>query len=177
MNVIANTNMPLYITNILGYGKKYVGYLTAFSALIEVPCMVILATLAIKKVNHKFIIGCGIISGCMFFLLAGSCSNIRIIIFVYIFKSIFNAVYKGIGIAFFQKMIPENCGISTTLFTNTTRVGAIVGGGIVGSYGSYKENFFAIAIIFGIFSLILYFVGESVSEHKFAKKNIQGGEL
>lgn len=156
MNVIANTNIPLYITKVLGYSNKYVGFLTAFSALMEIPCMLFLAYLSFKKIRVEYIIFYGISSGIIFFLLLKEVNSMHMIMLVFIFKAIFNAVYKGIGISFFQKMIPQNCGISTTLFTNTTRMGAIVGGIIIGSIGGYRNDFFFVAMTLGIISFLLY---------------------
>lgn len=156
MNVIANTNLPLYITKILGYSNKYVGFLTALSSLMEIPCMLFLAYLAFKKIRMEYIIFYGISSGIIFFLLLKEVNSMYMIMLIFVFKAIFNAVYKGIGISFFQKMIPQNCGISTTLFTNTTRMGSIVGGIIIGSIGGYKNNFFFVSMVMGIISFLLY---------------------
>lgn len=165
INVISNTNMPLYITDVLGYNNKYVGFLTGFSALMEIPCMMFLAYLSLKKVKTDYMVFCGILSGIIFFMSLRNISNIYMIAFVFIFKSIFSAVYKGIGITFFQKMIPQNCGISTTLFTNTTRMGAIVGGFIVGSIGGYKKDFFVVSTAMGTISFILYLLGCKMEKH------------
>lgn len=170
MNVIANSNIPLYITNILGYSNKYVGLLTALSALIEIPCMLFLAYLSFKGIRMEYIIFYGISSGIIFFLLLKQFNSIYMIMVVFIFKAIFNAIYKGIGISFFQKMIPQNCGISTTLFTNTTRMGSIVGGFVIGSIGGYQNDFFDVAAAMGIGSFLLYIW--AYKSEKLAKEKI-----
>lgn len=175
INVISNTNIPLYITDVLGYSSKYVGFLTGFSALVEIPCMIFLAYLSLKKIKIEYMVYCGIISSMIFFVMLKNVFSIHLIIFMFIFKSIFNAVYKGIGITFFQKMIPQNCGISTTLFTNTTRMGAIVGGVVVGSFGGYKKNFFLVAATMGAISFLLYLLGCKMEKHYNAKCS-KGGE-
>ena len=69
---------------------------------------------------------------------------------------VLNAVYigilAGIGMLYFQDLMPGQAGAATTLYTNTTRVGWIIAGslaGVVAEIWSYHAVFW-IALVMGI---------------------------
>lgn len=158
VNNIANINFPLYMINILKFDTKYVGFATAISATLEIPCMLFFAFCQKKNTYTGKFIPIGIFSCILFFLLEHIIQNVYIFITVYSLKAFFNATYKGLGIPYFQNLLPANqTGFSTTLFTNTTRVGSLLGGVIIGSIGGYKNDFFSISILLCIFSFMIYF--------------------
>ncbi len=155
INTVLNTSVPLYVTENLHYGNAYIGIISSFAAFAEIPFMIILASLSIKF-PIKHLINAGIITCLCFLILLLYVNNIYLIIFIHILKAVFVSAYMGIGIAFFQDMMPNRYGTSTTLYTNTTRLGTILGGMVISMFSVSYPQIFIILIIICVLSLIVF---------------------
>jgi SET family sugar efflux transporter-like MFS transporter len=155
INAVLNTNLPLYITETLGYKISYIGIIASFSAFIEIPIMLLFGSLS-KKIDTSNLIAIGIFCGLIFLIFLSIVRNIYLIIILHILKSIFISAYMGIGILFFQNMIPRRYGISTTLFMNTNRVGTMCSGVITSFIGIHYSKTFIILICICICSLLVF---------------------
>jgi SET family sugar efflux transporter-like MFS transporter len=66
-------------------------------------------------------------------------------------NAIYIGILAGIGMLYFQDLMPGQAGAATTLYTNTTRVGWIIAGslaGVVAEFWSYHAVFwFALVMI------------------------------
>lgn len=155
INTVLNTSVPLYVTENLHYGNAYIGIISSFAAFAEIPFMIILASLSIKF-PIKHLINAGIITCLCFLILLLYVNNIYLIIFIHILKAVFVSAYMGIGIAFFQDMMPNRYGTSTTLYTNTTRLGTILGGMVISMFSVSYSQIFIILIIICVLSLIVF---------------------
>ena len=61
-------------------------------------------------------------------------------------SAVFTSVLAGIGMLYFQDLMPGQAGTATTLFTNTIRVGWIIAGAIAGAVAeiwNYHAVFYA----------------------------------
>jgi MFS transporter, SET family, sugar efflux transporter len=164
INTVLNTSVPLYVTENLHYGNAYIGIISSFAAFAEIPFMIILASLSIKF-PIKHLINAGIITCLCFLILLLYVNNIYLIIFIHILKAVFVSAYMGIGIAFFQDMMPNRYGTSTTLYTNTTRLGTILGGMVISMFSVSYPQIFVILIIICVLSLIVFnFADEGYKE-------------
>lgn len=164
INTVLNTSVPLYVTENLHYGNAYIGIISSFAAFAEIPFMIILASLSIKF-PIKHLINAGIITCLCFLILLLYVNNIYLIIFIHILKAVFVSAYMGIGIAFFQDMMPNRYGTSTTLYTNTTRLGTILGGMVISMFSVSYSQIFIILIIICVLSLIVFnFADEGYKE-------------
>ncbi len=155
INTVINTNLPLYVTETLGHANEYVGVIMSVSALLEIPLMLLLATLS-TRFNVNYLIGGGILSIIVFLALIPFTRSIHIIVAMQLLKAFFCASFMGLGISFFQAMIPKQYGLSTVLFTNTTRVGTIVAGGITAVSGNRYSDAFFVLLVTGLLSLLLF---------------------
>lgn len=155
INTVLNTDVPLYITKVLHCPNIYIGYLSSFSAITEIPITIVLAMMSMKMDVRK-LINIGILSGIVFLILLTQASNIYIVIGIHIIKSVFVSAFMSLGMAFFQNMIPEKYGISTVLYTNTTRAGNILGGMIMSLIGESFTYVFIVLLCICMFSLLLF---------------------
>jgi SET family sugar efflux transporter-like MFS transporter len=155
VNTVLNTNIPLYITETLGYSNVYVGIITSFSAFVELPSILILASLSLKIDDGKLIMA-GILFGIIFLLLLCFITEIYLIILLHILKSVFVAAYMSLGISFFQNMVPTHYGVSTVLFMNTTRVGSIFSGVVIGLIGNKYIMMFILLIVICLISVFTF---------------------
>lgn len=148
-------NMPLYVTRYLGEDEKYVGHLASLCAGLEVPFMIILGMIA-SKVQTRTLLAYAAISGSLFFLSIGIFESVAMMLIGQIFLAAFLAVLLGIGISYFQDILPRFPGYASTLFANAMVVGQLLGnllGGAMSHWIGLGNVFYASAL-----SLICGFV-------------------
>lgn len=155
INSMVSNVFPIYITDTLGNSNSYVGIISSFTAFIEIPLMIICAILA-KKIPIKKLLNVGFISCLVFLILFANLKSIKLIVLSYFFIAVFNATSIGLGIAFFQNMIPKKPGLSTTLFMNTSSFGKILSGGIISVLGGKYSYIFGLLIIVIVCCIILF---------------------
>lgn len=109
-------NMPLYITRELGLEEKLAGLLMGTAAALEIPFM-LLAVLA----------GVGFYGGLV------TLSSQHALIALQLLNAIFIGIVAGIGMSYFQDLMPGRAGVATTLFSNSIRTGSIMAGAIAGT--------------------------------------------
>lgn len=146
INSVLNTNIPLYITEILGFENKYVGWISSLNAIMEIPVTMFFLYISQKKDIRK-LISFGMVNGIIFIFLLMIVKNIFFIMGIYVIKAIFVSIFMSLGIAFFQDMIPKKYGVSTILYTNTTRVGNMVSGALIGFFTDNYIQLFLVLII------------------------------
>lgn len=148
-SVISNI-FPVYITSELNYSNKIVGFISSYSALVEIPIMLLL-TYIVSKISLQKVMYVGLISGIIFIICFMNASQEWVIILSYTFNAIFYSITIGLGMAYFQSCVRNLPGIATTLFINTSSVGKIVAGNLVGILGnSYTIIFTVILVVLGV---------------------------
>ncbi|MEZ6964265.1 MFS transporter [Aeromonas sp. S9(2024)] len=110
-------NMPLYITRELGLDEKLAGILMGTAAALEIPFMLLLAVMA----------------GVAFYGGLVTLSSQYALIALQLFNAIFIGIVAGIGMSYFQDLMPGRAGVATTLFANSIRTGSIMAGAIAGT--------------------------------------------
>ncbi|HEI2693692.1 TPA: sugar efflux transporter SetB [Escherichia coli] len=129
-------NMPLFIINELHLPEKLAGVMMGTAAGLEIPTMLIAGYFA-KRLGKRFLMRVAAVGGVCFYagmLMAHS-----------------PGILGGIGMLYFQDLMPGQAGSATTLYTNTSRVGWIIAGsvaGIVAEIWNYHAVFwFAMVMI------------------------------
>ncbi|MNJ68164.1 Sugar efflux transporter C [compost metagenome] len=72
------------------------------------------------------------------------------IVAIQIFSALFIAIVLGIGMTFFQDLVPKMIGTATTLYNNANILGSMGGGllaGVIGEYYEIKTVILAAAIL------------------------------
>ncbi|MBI5973995.1 sugar efflux transporter [Staphylococcus canis] len=152
-------NMPLYVTKYLGEEEKYVGHLASLCAGLEVPFMIILGMIA-SKVETRTLLACAAISGSLFFGSIGIFESVGMMLIGQLFLAAFLAVLLGIGISYFQDILPQFPGYASTLFANAMVSGQFLGnllGGAMSDWIGLGNVFYvsALSLLCG-FILILF---------------------
>ncbi|EHI1433599.1 sugar efflux transporter SetB, partial [Shigella flexneri] len=139
-------NMPLFIINELHLPEKLAGVMMGTAAGLEIPTMLIAGYFA-KRLGKRFLMRVAAVGGvCL--LMAHSPA---ILLGLQLLNAIFIGILGGIGMLYFQDLMPGQAGSATTLYTNTSRVGWIIAGsvaGIVAEIWNYHAVFwFAMVMI------------------------------
>lgn len=160
-------NMPLFVTDYLKEQEGYVGTLASLCAGLEVPFMVILGILSAKFATCTLLI-IGAISGGAFYFSIGVFENIYMMMVGQIFLALFLAILLGLGISYFQDILPDFPGYASTLFANAMVIGQLLGnllGGAMSHWVGLENVFFvsATSIFLGMI-LILFTKDQKFTE-------------
>lgn len=124
-------NMPLYLLQDLNLSEKLVGLMMGVAAGLEIPVMIIAGYYAQRFGKHRLML-VAIIAGLFFYMALFYFTASWILLALQLLNAIFIGILAGIGMLYFQDLMPGQAGAATTLFTNTVRVGWIISGSLAG---------------------------------------------
>ena len=143
-------NMPLFIINELHLPEKLAGVMRGTAAGLEIPTMLIAGYFA-KRLGKRFLMRVAAVGGVCFYAGMLMAHSPVILLGLQLLNAIFIGILGGIGMLYFQDLMPGQAGSATTLYTNTSRVGWIIAGsvaGIVAEIWNYHAVFwFAMVMI------------------------------
>ncbi|EOL8421990.1 sugar efflux transporter SetB [Escherichia coli] len=143
-------NMPLFIINELHLPEKLAGVMMGTAAGLEIPTMLIAGYFA-KRLGKRFLMRVAAVGGVCFYAGMLMAHSPVILLGLQLLNAIFIGILGGIGMLYFQDLMPGQAGSATTLYTNTSRVGWIIAGsvaGIVAEIWNYHTVFwFAMVMI------------------------------
>ncbi|EJF30129.1 MULTISPECIES: sugar efflux transporter SetB [Enterobacteriaceae] len=148
-------NMPLYIINELHLPEKLAGIMMGTAAGLEIPTMLIAGYYA-KRFGKRFLMRFAVAAGLLFYVGMITLTNEYMLLGLQLLNAIFIGILAGIGMIYFQDLMPGQAGAATTLYTNTTRVGWIIAGslaGVVAEIWNYHSVFF---IALGMIAVSIY---------------------
>ena len=143
-------NMPLFIINELQLPEKLAGVMMGTAAGLEIPTMLIAGYYA-KRFGKRFLMRIAVVAGLIFYAGMLTVHTPVLLLALQLLNAIYIGILAGIGMLYFQDLMPGQAGAATTLYTNTTRVGWIIAGslaGVVAEFWSYHAVFwFALVMI------------------------------
>ncbi|UUJ94553.1 sugar efflux transporter SetB [Escherichia coli] len=143
-------NMPLFIINELHLPEKLAGVMMGTAAGLEIPTMLIAGYFA-KRLGKRFLMRVAAVGGVCFYAGMLMAHSPVILLGLQLLNAIFIGILGGIGMLYFQDLMPGQADSATTLYTNTSRVGWIIAGsvaGIVAEIWNYHAVFwFAMVMI------------------------------
>lgn len=143
-------NMPLFIINELHLPEKLAGVMMGTAAGLEIPTMLIAGYFA-KRLGKRYLMRVAAVGGVCFYAGMLMAHSPVILLGLQLLNAIFIGILGGIGMLYFQDLMPGQAGSATTLYTNTSRVGWIIAGsvaGIVAEIWNYHAVFwFAMVMI------------------------------
>ena len=152
-------NMPLFVTEYLKEREGYVGTLASLCAGLEVPFMVILGILA-SKLSTRTLLILGAISGGLFYFSIGIFENIYMMMIGQVFLAFYLAILLGLGISYFQDILPDFPGYASTLFANAMVIGQLCGnllGGVMSHWVGLENVFYVSALSIFIGMILIWF--------------------
>lgn len=153
-------NMPLFIIDELHLTDKLAGEMIGIAAGLEIPMMLI-AGYYMKRIGKRLLMIIAIVSGMCFYASVLMATTPAIELELQILNAIFLGILCGIGMLYFQDLMPEKIGSATTLYANTSRVGWIIAGsvdGIMVEIWSYHALFWLAIGMLGIAMICLLFI-------------------
>jgi len=156
VNAINGINTPLFIVNELKGTHADVGLVVSISAGLEIPIMLVLGALGKKISNHTLLI-----SGCfiaiIYYIILSVSTNSWQLIVAQLFQATFVAIVMGNGLSYFTDLLPNSPGMSTTIYSNGSTIGRLVGnlvGGIIAQFAGFR-NVYMVCILIIILSLFI----------------------
>ncbi len=130
-NTMYIIDMPLYITKDLGFPENMAGLLMGTAAGLEIPAMLI-AGYYVRHFGKRNMMLLAVLSGVLFYFGLTLFNGRTALIALQLLNAIFIGIAAGIGMLYFQDLMPGRPGAATTLFTNSISTGVILAGVLQG---------------------------------------------
>jgi SET family sugar efflux transporter-like MFS transporter len=168
VNAMNLVNTPLFIVNELQGTHTDVGLVVGICAGLEIPIMLVLGAFGRRISNHTLLMIGSIIAVIYFFILSVSNDPMQLII-AQLLQATFVAIVMGNGLSYFTNMLPDSPGEATTLYTNASTIGRLIGtlgSGIIAQFIGFRSVYW-VCLVIVILSLVLLWrtrshVGEEV---------------
>lgn len=151
-NTMYIIDMPLWISAELGLSDKLAGVLMGTAAGLEIPAM-ILAGFYVKRFGKRRMMITAVAAGVLFYVGLIFFHSRTALLSLQLFNAVFIGIVAGIGMLWFQDLMPGRAGAATTLFTNSISTGVILAGVI---QGAVAQNFghFAVYWVIAAISVV-----------------------
>ena len=131
-NTMYIIDMPLWISSDLGLPDSLAGILMGTAAGLEIPAM-ILAGYYVKYFGKRKMMVTAVVAGVLFYVGLIFFHSHAALLALQLFNAVFIGIVAGIGMLWFQDLMPGRAGAATTLFTNSISTGVILAGIIQGA--------------------------------------------
>lgn len=153
-NTMYIIDMPLWISQDLGLPDTLAGALMGTAAGLEIPAM-LLAGYCVKRFGKRRLMLLAVAAGVLFYLGLILFHSYEALVGLQIFNAIFIGIIAGIGMLWFQDLMPGRAGSATTLFTSSISIGVILAGVIQGALVESFGHFSVYWVIAGLSLLTL----------------------
>ncbi|EBJ4738262.1 MFS transporter [Salmonella enterica] len=157
-NTMYLIDMPLWISAELGLSDKLAGVLMGTAAGLEIPAM-ILAGFYVKRFGKRRMMIAAVAAGVLFYIGLIFFHSRTALLLLQLFNAVFIGIVAGIGMLWFQDLMPGRAGSATTLFTNSISTGVILAGMIQGAVAQSFGHFAVYWVIAAISVVTLAMTG------------------
>ncbi|OKW38212.1 MFS transporter [Escherichia coli] len=161
-NTMYIIDMPLWISSELGLPDKLAGFLMGTAAGLEIPAM-ILAGYYVKRYGKRRMMVIAVAAGVLFYTGLILFHSRLALMTLQLFNAVFIGIVAGIGMLWFQDLMPGRAGAATTLFTNSISTGVILAGVIQGAIAQ-SWGHFAVYWIIAVISVVALFLTVKVKD-------------
>ena len=161
-NTMYIIDMPLWISSELGLPDKLAGFLMGTAAGLEIPAM-ILAGYYVKRYGKRRMMVIAVAAGVLFYTGLILFHSRLALMTLQLFNAVFIGIVAGIGMLWFQDLMPGRAGAATTLFTNSISTGVILAGVIQGAIAQ-SWGHFAVYWIIAVISVVALFLTGKVKD-------------
>ena len=161
-NTMYIIDMPLWISSELGLPDKLAGFLMGTAAGLEIPAM-ILAGYYVKRYGKRRMMVIAVVAGVLFYTGLIFFHSRMVLMTLQLFNAVFIGIVAGIGMLWFQDLMPGRAGAATTLFTNSISTGVILAGVIQGAIAQ-SWGHFAVYWVIAIISVVALFLTAKVKD-------------
>lgn len=160
-NTMYIIDMPLWISSELGLPDKLAGFLMGTAAGLEIPAM-ILAGYYVKRYGKRRMMVIAVAAGVLFYTGLIFFNSRMALMTLQLFNAVFIGIVAGIGMLWFQDLMPGRAGAATTLFTNSISTGVILAGVIQGAIA--QRGHFAVYWVIAVISVVALFLTAKVKD-------------
>lgn len=161
-NTMYIIDMPLWISSELGLPDKLAGFLMGTAAGLEIPAM-ILAGYYVKRYGKRRMMVIAVAAGVLFYTGLIFFHSRMALMTLQLFNAVFIGIVAGIGMLWFQDLMPGRAGAATTLFTNSISTGVILAGVIQGAIAQ-SWGHFAVYWVIAVISVVALFLTAKVKD-------------
>ncbi|MBZ6061674.1 sugar efflux transporter SetA [Escherichia coli] len=161
-NTMYIIDMPLWISSELGLPDKLAGFLMGTAAGLEIPAM-ILAGYYVKRYGKRRMMVIAVAAGVLFYTGLIFFHSRMALMTLQLFNAVFIGIVAGIGMLWFQGLMPGRAGAATTLFTNSISTGVILAGVIQGAIAQ-SWGHFAVYWVIAVISVVALFLTAKVKD-------------
>ncbi|HCL6875015.1 TPA: sugar efflux transporter SetA [Escherichia coli] len=161
-NTMYIIDMPLWISSELGLPDKLAGFLMGTAAGLEIPAM-ILAGYYAKRYGKRRMMVIAVAAGVLFYTGLIFFHSRMALMTLQLFNAVFIGIVAGIGMLWFQDLMPGRAGAATTLFTNSISTGVILAGVIQGAIAQ-SWGHFAVYWVIAVISVVALFLTAKVKD-------------
>ncbi|EAA4788915.1 MFS transporter [Escherichia coli] len=161
-NTMYIIDMPLWISSELGLPDKLAGFLMGTAAGLEIPAM-ILAGYYVKRYGKRRMMVIAVAAGVLFYTGLIFFHSRMSLMTLQLFNAVFIGIVAGIGMLWFQDLMPGRAGAATTLFTNSISTGVILAGVIQGAIAQ-SWGHFAVYWVIAVISVVALFLTAKVKD-------------
>ena len=161
-NTMYIIDMPLWISSELGLPDKLAGFLMGTAAGLEIPAM-ILAGYYVKRYGKRRMMVIAVAAGVLFYTGLIFFHSRMALMTLQLFNAVFIGIVAGIGMLWFQDLMPGRAGAATTVFTNSISPGVILAGVIQGAIAQ-SWGHFAVYWIIAVISVVALFLTAKVKD-------------
>ena len=161
-NTMYIIDMPLWISSELGLPDKLAGFLMGTAAGLEIPAM-ILAGYYVKRYGKRRMMVIAVAAGVLFYTGLILFHSRLALVTLQLFNAVFIGIVAGIGMLWFQDLMPGRAGAATTLFTNSISTGVILAGVIQGAIAQ-SWGHFAVYWVIAVISVVALFLTAKVKD-------------
>lgn len=161
-NTMYIIDMPLWISSELGLPDKLAGFLMGTAAGLEIPAM-ILADYYVKRYGKRRMMVIAVAAGVLFYTGLIFFHSRMALMTLQLFNAVFIGIVAGIGMLWFQDLMPGRAGAATTLFTNSISTGVILAGVIQGAIAQ-SWGHFAVYWVIAVISVVALFLTAMVKD-------------
>lgn len=149
-NTMYIIDMPLYITRELGLPERLAGILMGTAAGLEIPAMLVAGYL-VKRFGKRNMMLFAVAAGVLFYGGLVLFKFKTALMVLQLFNAVFIGIVAGIGMLYFQDLMPGRPGAATTMFTNSISTGVILAGVLQGmlaeALGHYAVYWLALILV------------------------------
>ncbi|TEZ39476.1 sugar efflux transporter SetA [Escherichia coli] len=161
-NTMYIIDMPLWISSELGLPDKLAVFLMGTAAGLEIPAM-ILAGYYVKRYGKRRMMVIAVAAGVLFYTGLIFFHSRMALMTLQLFNAVFIGIVAGIGMLWFQDLMPGRAGAATTLFTNSISTGVILAGVIQGAIAQ-SWGHFAVYWVIAVISVVALFLTAKVKD-------------
>lgn len=161
-NTMYIIDMPLWISSELGLPDKLAGFLMGTAAGLAIPAM-ILAGYYVKRYGKRRMMVIAVAAGVLFYTGLIFFHSRMALMTLQLFNAVFIGIVAGIGMLWFQDLMPGRAGAATTLFTNSISTGVILAGVIQGAIAQ-SWGHFAVYWVIAVISVVALFLTAKVKD-------------